>query len=441
MGIAAPLDDSVRTQALWGYQIGGGDSSNSGLPSRPTQYDSFASLSLGVEWETNMSCGSFDPQVTLKNQLNGATDGFTDMMDNIITSAKSAVAGLPALLIQRANPGLYDLLQQGVLQGKLDFEAAQTSCESIQSFLIGESDLPWESASTGTRQQSLANAAAASGGDAVGAKQIFDEGEKDMLNAGLDWTCGNKRGGTGQQPIETVYDVVVAGYNIMHQRTDLCNNGSPTTAQATGSQLTPYWSSADLAAKWVRGVVGETKLSVCDSCRKISTEPGTSLENKIAILSESLNDQITNIVTGASSLTAGNLVNASAPPAISLQPPHIYELREIDSATRALVIADLADEIAYARVHEQTRLAVRMLRTGSMEPNVQAFTGANDVIEKAIDTLEENNRWIVQATQETKRLSSITADKLLIFAEKRVREAVPVFRTPNRDGYNEMGFN
>jgi len=43
------------------------------------------------------------------------------MMNNIIQSATGAVASLPALAIQRADPALYDLLQQGILQGKMDF--------------------------------------------------------------------------------------------------------------------------------------------------------------------------------------------------------------------------------------------------------------------------------------------------------------------------------
>ncbi len=40
-------------------------------------------------------------------------------MSNVIQSATSAVASLPALIIQRADPGLYNLLTNGVLQARL----------------------------------------------------------------------------------------------------------------------------------------------------------------------------------------------------------------------------------------------------------------------------------------------------------------------------------
>lgn len=49
-------------------------------------------------------CGNFDISTTVKNQLNGLTDGFRNLMSNVISSATGAVASLPAMVIQRANP-------------------------------------------------------------------------------------------------------------------------------------------------------------------------------------------------------------------------------------------------------------------------------------------------------------------------------------------------
>ncbi|CAM5450298.1 hypothetical protein SSTU70S_06963 [Stutzerimonas stutzeri] len=56
---------------------------------------------------------------TLQNQLNGITNGFQTIMSNVIQNATSAVASLPALIIQRADPGLYNLLTNGILQARL----------------------------------------------------------------------------------------------------------------------------------------------------------------------------------------------------------------------------------------------------------------------------------------------------------------------------------
>ena len=72
--------------------------------------------------EHNLICGDMSIQTTLRNQLNGITNGFQQIMSNVIQSATSAVASLPALIIQRADPGLYNLLTNGVLQARLDFD-------------------------------------------------------------------------------------------------------------------------------------------------------------------------------------------------------------------------------------------------------------------------------------------------------------------------------
>lgn len=43
-------------------------------------------------------------------------------MGDVIQGATGAVASLPAMVIQRANPGLYDMLTNGVLQANVSFD-------------------------------------------------------------------------------------------------------------------------------------------------------------------------------------------------------------------------------------------------------------------------------------------------------------------------------
>jgi integrating conjugative element protein (TIGR03755 family) len=130
---------SPRLSEAFEYQIGGG---YNGSP--PTPVHTVPILDLGIGWDLNMECGEFDPKISVSNQLNGITDGFRNMMDNIIQSATGAVAQLPALAIQKANPALYDMLQQGILQGKLDFEWAETSCDEMARVMMGEQSFPFE---------------------------------------------------------------------------------------------------------------------------------------------------------------------------------------------------------------------------------------------------------------------------------------------------------
>ena len=129
--IADNYGGSAQGTALYDkvfYQIGGG-SAIMPAPSRKRPHE----LTLGIGWNANLMCGNFDIKTTVKNQLNGITEGFKDLMGNIIQSATGAVASMPAMIIQRANPQLYDLLTNGVLQGRLDFDNLKTSCEELSN--------------------------------------------------------------------------------------------------------------------------------------------------------------------------------------------------------------------------------------------------------------------------------------------------------------------
>ena len=108
------------------YQIGGGSAVIPAAARKKAHEYGF-----GIGWNGDFMCGNFDMKTTIKNQLNGITEGFKDLMSNVIESATGAVASLPAMIIQRANPQLYDLLTNGILQGRINFDDLKTSCEEL----------------------------------------------------------------------------------------------------------------------------------------------------------------------------------------------------------------------------------------------------------------------------------------------------------------------
>lgn len=413
---AAAVTQSPRVMTVNAYEIGG-----SLLPGAPTSTDNMNIFALGTEWETNMQCGNFDPKVSVSNQLNGVTDGFKSMMGNIVNNATGAVASLPALVIQRANPGLYDLLQQGVLQGKLDLEFAETSCESIQQMIMGDTGLPWEKGTVATRQQTWADEISSSGGDAIRAKDNYDQAN--IGNEGRLWVCNEKRGGLGQPKVNTIYDVVVAGYNLYHDNSDLCSTGSPAAGLQDDSSIYKYWTSADAAADWVVETVGEVRLSTCNTCTKIETQPGVALEVKHEELADTLNTRLTNLVDGSTELTWQNLNRVSAPPTVIITPAVIRKLQDESDASAERTIENVSREVAYARMTEQARLAIRMLRAGAKEPNVQSYPNAPETIDAAVQELRENMALIQQAATEVQPVSAKTVKSIMVGEEKRLQRA------------------
>lgn len=429
--LADNMQFSPRLSQALNYQIGGG---YTGSP--PTAIHTVPILDLGIGWDLNMECGEFDPKISVSNQLNGITDGFRNMMDNIISSATGAVASLPALAIQKANPALYDMLQQGILQGKLDFEWAETSCDQMANVMMGEESFPFEKYKLSIKTNNWAQEIGASGGDAIAAKEALDN--TNHGNEGAEWVCGAKKGGSGQQPINALKDVVIVGYNIMYDRANSCATGSVSAAVGSGSPLYSYWTSPVAAASWAESVIGETQIRTCDGCTKIEGIAGKGLTYMHRDMRDVLFDRIEDLVDGTTPLTWQNLNTVSAPPGVEMTQTIILSIRSRDAAGQAEMIDKLAGEIAHARIIEQGRLLTQMLRTGSKEPNVVAFDPAKIVINEAIDHLQVELDQLDLEIQTRKNIAKDTILKIIGMEEKRI-QSVRKDVTGKSSGTNVLG--
>ncbi|MBA9873334.1 integrating conjugative element protein, partial [Ralstonia insidiosa] len=249
------------------YSIGGGNAVSMGRAA------GMRSLGVGVGWNSNLICGDMSIQTTLKNQLNGITNGFQQIMSSVIQSATSAVASLPALIIQRADPGLYNLLTNGVLQARLDFDRSKLTCRAMAEKMaeMAGGQLGWSQMAEG-----LALRDAVSSTDAVSA---IEQAETRRGNDGVPWGGGSNAGGSGQPAIKVVGDVTRAGYNLVNGRgvTDT-SSIAPASCSSLSCQT---WASPQAAVEWATRVLGEKEQRTCDACTKTETTPGVGLTPRI----------------------------------------------------------------------------------------------------------------------------------------------------------------
>lgn len=118
------------------YSLGGGS-----VISQPATRSNMQRLGMNLGWSSDLMCGNFDLKTTVGNQLNGVTSGFKNLMGEVIQGATGAVASLPAMIIQRANPGLYEMLTNGVLQGGVAFDKAQLNCQNLSKRMMDMADI------------------------------------------------------------------------------------------------------------------------------------------------------------------------------------------------------------------------------------------------------------------------------------------------------------
>ncbi|WP_080767194.1 integrating conjugative element protein, partial [Xanthomonas citri] len=224
------------------YSIGGGSAVSMGRAA------GMRSIGVGAGWNSNLICGDMNIQTTLKNQLNGVTNGFQQIMSNVIQSATSAVASLPALIIQRADPGLYNLLTNGVLQARLDFDRSKLTCRAMAEKMAETAggQLGWSQMAQG-----MALRDAVSSTDAVSA---IEQAETRRGNDGVPWVGGSNAGGAGQPAIRVVGDVTRAGYNLVNGRSV---TDTSSIAQASCASLScQTWTSPQQAVEWATRVLG-----------------------------------------------------------------------------------------------------------------------------------------------------------------------------------------
>ncbi|KSQ24966.1 integrating conjugative element protein [Pseudomonas aeruginosa] len=346
------------------YSIGGGRAVSM------TPAGNMRSIGVGIGWNSNLICGDMSLSTTIQNQLNGLSNGFQTIMSNVIQNATAAVASLPALIIQRADPGLYNLLTNGILQARLDFDRSKLTCRAMAEKMadVAGGQVGWSQIADGmVLKQAVAST------DAVSA---IEQTETSRGNEGVTWVGGDNAGGDGQRPIRVVGDVTRAGYNLVNGR-DATDSSSIDPANCGGNLACETWPSPDAAAAWAVRVLGEQEQRTCESCTKTVTTPGVGLTPLIQEEYEDKLEALRELIVGSQPMNADNLQSAGSA-SLPITRGVIEALR--DEPDQNILARRLASEVALASVLEKALLLQRTLLTGRKEPNV----AANELAQKAV---------------------------------------------------------
>ncbi|HEI8868297.1 TPA: integrating conjugative element protein [Serratia odorifera] len=397
------------------YSLGGGS-----VISQPPTRGNMQRLGMNIGWSSDLMCGNFDLKTTIGNQLNGMTDGFKNLMGSVIQGATGAVASLPAMAIQRANPGLYEMLTNGVLQGGIAFDKAQLNCQNLSKRMMDMADTGvWSQAAAMEEAKSLVNS---SGGDAV---RSMNATEKVTGQSGQTWIGGQKRGGAGQPAIKPTHDLVAAGYNMM--------NALPVTSTArvsgsncTGGACVKYASSEEAAAAVVK-VLGDTSLRTCKDASQCtsgegaeqpgSTVAGTGFAPMLEEATRANNEQLAKLVNGTEKPTSANLAKLKTG-SLAVTAGVIKALqRDPDNAA---LVGRLASELAMADTIETAFIMRRMVTTGMSEPNAAAQKVAMAEGDRRIEALD---REILALKNEMEMKREISRNAVLTIIDRENNRA------------------
>lgn len=397
--------DAILSDKVF-YQIGGG----AGYMAPPSRGKTNA-VELGVGWKSNLMCGNFDIKTTIKNDLNGLKDGFKDLLGNVIDSAKGAVASMPAMVLQRANPQLYDLITNGVYQGKLDFNRLKTSCEDMSQKLADYTlGGKWGQAADLESFKDITS-------NQPDAKQAKKDLEDKQGKEGRAWIGGQKKGGQNQEPINLVGDVVKAGYNLLNKR-NVLDTGKISESSCDGN-LCKTWDNPQTAADFLTKVIGEQSISTCktDCGTKTSAKAGVGLSPEIEeehVLTIGKLEKVLNMSTPTSEFLA-ELSSNTVPVTRGL----IEALREDPDVE--VLSQRLSGEIATSKVMEKMMLSRRAILAGMREPNVANNADAQVELERILNIIDREISQVKLEMDMQKAITSNTAATIL--QNKAEREA------------------
>lgn len=394
------------------YSIGGGNAVSMG------RSGNMQSLGVGAGWNSNLICGNMSLTTTLQNQLNGSTNGFQTIMSTVIQSATSAVASLPALILQRSNPSLYNLLTNGILQARLDFDRSKATCRAMSEKManIAGNQLGWGQLADGQAMKD----AVASSGDAVSATTAA---EKNHGNIGVPWVGGTNAGGKSQPSIKVIGDVTKAGYNLLSGRS-ATETSAISTSSCDNGLVCGTWESPDQAVTFANRVLGEQEIKTCEDCDMSASMPGVGLSPLIQETYEKKLLALQNLVAGNTLPTIEKLKEASSD-SLPITRGVVEALH--NEPDQAVLIRRLASEVAVSFVLEEALLLQRLLLSGAKEPNVANNDLALNALHKQTDALQQEISNMKTEMDIRRDLASNSATKIIKRGQQRAEDSRAIY--------------
>ncbi|PHV19188.1 integrating conjugative element protein [Janthinobacterium sp. BJB446] len=407
----AQTQDVPRSQSQLYYRIGG-----SAPAARSPNPNALAvKMGFGIKLNANYTCGKFDVGLSWANLMNG----FSSLGTQITGAVKAGISALPLYVLQRAQPGLYELFQTYAKKAEISVNAALDSCEQMEAQIKQGKDpyAKWVGLAKGEGW----SVEAGTNTDVVSAKSKV---EADNGRKGVTWIGNKVAGGFTQPAIRPVNDIVVAGYNLtMMQPVTASNTANYSTG---GTPLGKVFPRPQDAADFAVSVLGDHLIATCDetSCAPKGVYTAIGLQPKYdAEIPAALNQ--VKLAISSSSPTYAALA-ASGAPDVSITTDVVRAIRELPADMQAISSERIAKEIALARTIEKA-LAVRaVLISGISLPEVQKHEPAVAIAKEKVDQLTQFIQDLLFESRVRREIVSDTAGSLLQAYQGRRAIAAPL---------------
>ncbi len=319
-----------------------------------------ANVKIGLGGTANLgySCGKFDISAAFKNTMDNFKNGVDDAVNAVTNSANAAISSLPALTLQRAMPGLYDMFQEYKLDAETEINIANKSCEEME-VEIAKGENPYADFFQNSKSEAWRE-------EADKGALLTKTKEKIEKTAGDNGITefGEKVGGIGQPPMKVVENAITSGYNYTQGNTNNPTQASNAPADTELGQTFPDSSSAVI---WATDVLGEFEINNKLPITKI----GSGLHPKVKQEKELATSQLNN--GEFDKLGFGSEV--------------LDKIKNLSIKDQSSVYSNLIDDIAIARTIKKGLIVRRLLLSGNQAETSDERDKKIALLERDIESL------------------------------------------------------
>ncbi|WP_230971776.1 integrating conjugative element protein [Nitrogeniibacter aestuarii] len=394
------------------YRLGG----SSPASRAPNPAATSAKIGLSGVLNLNYSCGQFDISASWSTLMNS----FANFGQQISGAVQAGIASLPLYILQRAQPGLYELFQTYSAKAEEMISIATKSCQQMErEILAGENPYQgWVTIAIGddwkreaqTNQGNITQAA-----DNVGQ----NDGSK-----GLPW-LGSQAGGGNMDPIRPIGDSIKAAYNV----TMMLPISLGDAANYPSNKLSKTFAAPSDAAEFAVDVVGEMYISTCTNTNCPVREVATAI-GLIPKYEQEIPTAETQLATlMASAIPSGSDLQDASAPGVEVSRELVEAIRSLPPTERPIAEGRIAQDIALARTVDRGLTIRNLLLTGRTLPEVRANKRATDAIDEAVAQL---NRHLDDLMYEVRIRREVVSEPAQALLQDYMRSRSASRATPRR---------
>ncbi|RBW47313.1 integrating conjugative element protein [Psychromonas sp. B3M02] len=413
-------DTTPVADSLFYYKLGGGRAFRA-LPRWQV-----TSILLSYKTSTTgLTCGGFDPNITISNTLNSVKSGLEDSYTQMESAATAAIANLPGYVLSKVNPNLYDLFMNAIASAEVDFDLATKSCEMIQAEIQDGQD-PFEDLASISVGDTWKSSVGTSGVDIL---NVQEAAEDSKVN-GIVHPCYGRAGGENQTPYNIITDVASIGYNRLLDRNE-CETSVVASTTSSEELITKFESPAAVK-EWVKLVVGDVTYDE-DSSSSSSSTPGAGLLPLVNSRKTEVYNGLIDMYNGSTEATLDNLSEISAP-GLMVTAQIITGLRTLGDRKASIFINRLSDEIAISDTINSALLIRRTLATGKKESDVYSSKAITEKVSESITELDEEIDLVLKENEVKKSLMGESIPLLLNLVRQQEQAANGTAPVQNEQG-------